>query len=129
MKKFGQRLKVLREEKDLKQDELGEKLGLSKSAIGMYERGEREPKSLDLLKQIATFFDVSVSYITGESDERGSAEKIRYDVTSSTPDLKKILRETTPHWGGKQLTKRDADMIIDFYESVLRHNKIDEEKS
>lgn len=43
---------------------LGECCGLSKSMIGKYERGEREPLASSLLK-IADFFEVSVDYLLG----------------------------------------------------------------
>lgn len=43
---------------------LGELVGLSKNIIGMYERGEKEPK-LTTLKKLAGFFGVTVDYLCG----------------------------------------------------------------
>lgn len=63
----GQRLKKLRKERNLKQDELATILGISPSAIGMYERNQREPDDEMKLK-IANFFDVSVAYLMNETD-------------------------------------------------------------
>ena len=37
---FGQRLAELRSERGLTQEELANRLDISRSAIGMYERGE-----------------------------------------------------------------------------------------
>ena len=40
---FGQRLKELRKKNGLTQAALGERIGVSASAVGMYEQGHREP--------------------------------------------------------------------------------------
>ncbi|MDY5327006.1 MAG: helix-turn-helix transcriptional regulator [Gemmiger sp.] len=43
MATFPERLRSLRNEKGWSQQRLAEELGLSKSSVNMYERGEREP--------------------------------------------------------------------------------------
>ncbi|SEN53038.1 helix-turn-helix domain-containing protein [Lihuaxuella thermophila] len=68
MKIFGNRLRELRQHKKITQKELGKRFKLSESAIGMYERGEREP-SLELARQFADFFGVSLDYLTGQTDD------------------------------------------------------------
>ena len=66
---LGTRIKLLREELGLKQEELAKKLAVSPSAIGMYERNLREPNN-ELILKIANFFNVSVDYLLGKSDIR-----------------------------------------------------------
>jgi len=53
--------------KGLRQEDLALKFKLSKSAIGMYERDEREP-SIELIHKFADFFNVSVDYLLGRTD-------------------------------------------------------------
>lgn len=67
MAKFNTRLKELRTSKDLTQQKLAEFIGISKSSINMYERGEREP-GLDLIENIADFFNVDLDYLIGKTD-------------------------------------------------------------
>lgn len=55
MANFQERLKQLRTEAGLTQNELAEKLRMSKGAIGNYESGQREP-NMDTLDTIADFF-------------------------------------------------------------------------
>lgn len=62
------RLGELRKKRGLSQQQLAEQLGLSTSAIGMYERGKREP-SHETLREICNFFDVSTDYLLGFEDE------------------------------------------------------------
>ena len=59
MSEFGKRLRALRTERGLTQEELARQLGVSKSALCMYERGEREPRRETLLA-IARLFGVDV---------------------------------------------------------------------
>lgn len=70
---LGIRLKTLREELGLKQEDLAKKLSVSPSAIGMYERDLREPNN-ELMLKIANFFDVSVDYLLGKTDIRNNKE-------------------------------------------------------
>ncbi|KRW90624.1 hypothetical protein SD51_13795 [Alicyclobacillus tengchongensis] len=64
---FSERLRELRKRKKLKQRELAFLLGLSVSAISMYEREERKP-TYDIVQEIADLFDVSVDYLLGRSE-------------------------------------------------------------
>ena len=60
------RIALLRARKGWSQAELGRQLGVSASAIGMYEQGRREP-SLGLVVRIARLFGVTTDYLlTGE---------------------------------------------------------------
>lgn len=69
----GNRIKLLREEKQIKQDELAKILSISPSAVGMYERDEREPNDEITLK-LAEYFGVSTDYLLGKSDIRNPEE-------------------------------------------------------
>lgn len=60
LKKFGNRLKELRIEKGLTQEELAEKLGLSANYIGMIERAERSTSLLKVFK-LAKVLEVKTS--------------------------------------------------------------------
>lgn len=69
----GNRIKILREEKGMKQEELAKVLSISTSAIGMYERDVREPNDIITL-QLADFFNVSTDYLLGKSNIRNPEE-------------------------------------------------------
>lgn len=57
---FGARLKQLRQEKGLTQEQFAQKCGLHKNYIGMIERGERNP-SLINIDLIAKGLGISIS--------------------------------------------------------------------
>jgi repressor LexA len=67
MASLNRRIKELRYNAKLSQQALADKIGVSKSSINMYERGEREP-SIETLEAIADFFNVDMNYLLGKSD-------------------------------------------------------------
>lgn len=67
------RIRELRLEKDLKQKELAEILGIQPNTFNQYEMGKREPDYATLLK-IANYFDVTIDYLLGNTEiKKGSA--------------------------------------------------------
>ena len=64
---FGKGLKELREENNLTQKELAEKLGINAVTYLHYEKEQRQP-SLELIADISVFYGVSVDYLLGLKD-------------------------------------------------------------
>ena len=91
MEEFKDRLTKLRKEKQLYQKELAEVVGVSDGAIGMYETGKRTPDK-DILAKLATYFDVSIDYLLGQSKERFPADKFKETILND-PELRNFLRE------------------------------------
>ena len=59
---FGMRIALLRASNGWSQAELARRIGVSASAVGMYEQGRREP-SLDLVVHLANEFGVTTDYL------------------------------------------------------------------
>ncbi len=70
---MGARIAALRRQMGLSQQELAARVGVSASAIGMYEQGRREPDCRGLV-QLASALDVTTDYLlTGEATPRDGA--------------------------------------------------------
>lgn len=65
---FAKKLRKLREQANLNQEELAKILSVSPSTIGMYEQGRRQPDH-EKLKQIADYFNVPLDYLLGRTDD------------------------------------------------------------
>lgn len=76
---FAERLKMLRESKGLKQQELANLLFLKQSTISAYERNKIQPTP-DTLNQLADFFNVTVDYLLG----RPNKEKDQFEQVIDT---------------------------------------------
>lgn len=74
---FGMRIALLRASNGWSQAELARRIGVSASAVGMYEQGRREP-SLDLVIRLANEFGVTTDYLLiGDSPCSDSATKLQ----------------------------------------------------
>ena len=70
MVEFGSRLRKLRKERNLTQEQLASLIGVKNSVISFYEVGERLP-SPDVLRKLALALHVSTDYLLGI--ERGES--------------------------------------------------------
>lgn len=61
---FGNKLKELRTQNGLTQQQLATQLGVTKSVVSFYERQERTP-SPDILRKLAAVFHVSSDFLLG----------------------------------------------------------------
>ena len=65
---LGERIKSLRAEKRITQQQLSDYLAVAKSTIGMWENEKREP-DIETLAKIAEYFCVSIDYLAGKTDQ------------------------------------------------------------
>ena len=82
---FANRVKALRKENGWTQDDFARRVGVSRSCIGNWEQGLREPE-YESLEKIADMFNVDIEYLNGKKpgsdltvDERYIVEVMRTD--------------------------------------------------
>lgn len=119
---FSARLKWLREQKGLSQQQMADKLNLSQSYYGRFERNKGEP-NLETLAKLPSILGESIDFMIGVTDFTQNATYIHnklLDASNSVVllrmDLEKI--EVNPH--DKEIYTKDFDP--DDNESVM--NKI-----
>ncbi|MBQ3427015.1 MAG: helix-turn-helix transcriptional regulator [Clostridia bacterium] len=110
-KAFATRLKALREECGLSQDDLGKHIGISRGSISFYEKQSRTPDIL-ILSKISEFFNVSIDYLMGYSESKtslgvsiendiglseNSIEALRSYKSKFAPDDMKLLNRIIQH--------------------------------
>ncbi len=66
---FGSKLRALRQEKELTQQQLADRLGVTKATISAYETNAKYP-SVEVLIALSIFFHVSADYLLGLSEQR-----------------------------------------------------------
>lgn len=69
--KFPDILRSLRQQVGLNQTDFARAIGVSRSTIGMYETGKREP-DFETLELIADYFNVSLDYLIGNSNTKNN---------------------------------------------------------
>ena len=69
-----ERLKEIREDKDLKQSDIAKALGIKQQQYSEYEIGKRLIP-INYLSKISDFYNTSIDYLIGKTDERKAYPK------------------------------------------------------
>lgn len=85
---IGENIKRVRKDKGLTQAELGEKLNVTASMIGAWEKGVRNPK-LSTIRKIAIALDLSLMEIVGENWDFFGNEEFTIDWNNA--DIARLL--------------------------------------
>ena len=136
---LGNRIKALREELGLKQEELANKMSVSPSSIGMYETNKREPNN-ELILKLAQFFNVSTDYLLGKIDTRNNnivkipilgTVKAGYDWLAEENIVDYItLKENIPNVGEYYALRITGDSMLPLLaegDLVIVHDQADVE--
>jgi transcriptional regulator with XRE-family HTH domain len=119
-KDFGKRLAQLRKERGMTQDDLAASLRVSRSTIGMYEQGRREP-DFEFLDTVADFFDVSIGFLVSGPENRGTYPRHDYSAQSRVAEAE-VAYGSTPGESQESLVRR-----LSAYEEnlILAYRKAD----
>lgn len=112
MKVFGERLKQLRINRNMTQDEFGLifEPPLAQSTVGTYERGVRQP-SLENLVVIANYFKVSTDYLLGITDEIATINTYKEE---NPRELRDFLNKNKVLFNGSELNDEEKQRMIDI---------------
>ena len=109
---FSRKLKSLRELNHWTQEELANRLGVSRSKIGNYEQGIREPGFEDL-EAIADIFNCPISYLI-EDDISNPAQRdllLKLGQDEEAKELLELFMDSDP---------RDRQAALLFLKSLKR---------
>ena len=97
---IGENIKQYRLQNGWTQQELGSKIGMSKNAIGNYEKGFRSPKK-DTMFDLANAFNISIDDLF---------PPVQKDSSSNTPKIQTIYDELKPPRQAKVLTYAEKQL-------------------
>lgn len=90
------RLRALREDRDLRQIDVSYYVGIDQKTLSNYETGKTNPDSQSLIK-LADFYNVSIDYLVGRvqmdvyGEERKQVHEAIDGIIKLLEDLKKML--------------------------------------
>ncbi|MBO8163607.1 MAG: helix-turn-helix domain-containing protein [Brevibacillus sp.] len=119
---FGTRLKQLRKQQGLSQQELASRVGLNRSTYARYETDDNQA-DYETLQKLADFFGTSIDYLLGRTD-------VPHPLTAGEPqadgspagsrDLQAIISEAPVlYFGGDPL-----ELSAEEQEELLRHMRL-----
>lgn len=89
MKKYKNRIRDLREDRDLRQTDVSKATGIDQKTLSNYETGKTSPDSYALIR-LADFFGVSIDYLVGRTE---IDIKSKEDLTSRLEGMKNMIDE------------------------------------
>ena len=107
MKKIGDVIKSLREENNLSQVALANKLKVSRSTVGMWENNDRIPNE-ETKEAIADLFNVDMNYLYGKTSIKNSYSCIDQNFSLSLAEQEHIKKYRSLDTHGKEL----VDMVL-----------------
>lgn len=132
---LGSRIKKLRLEKGLTQEEIGKKLGMGRSNVGHIEHGRTMP-SAEVLDKIADILGTTTDYLLGRTDDpygqaqtTPQSEQPYYALTPKdekdiAKDLEKIMADLDSDnalaFHGEPLDEEDRELLRISLENSLR---------
>ncbi len=126
MGNFQNILKTLRTSHNLTQDALAKKLKISRSTIGMYESGAREP-DFETLELIADFFNVDIDYLLGRTLKTTYIPLVKKQELNKrdTREIEEILQQTRETLTSQEGLMFDGDPASpEAIESILNAMEI-----
>ena len=86
---LGKRIKSLRKEKGLTQEELGKRINVTKVSICCYEKDNRVP-TLETLLALADVFNVDINYFLGNDEYIVAENSDKYGISVATEEIEFI---------------------------------------
>lgn len=125
--KFGKRLRKLRNEAELTQEELAKKIGVSRATVAGYETKGKEPP-YSTLQKLSDVLGCSTDYLLGKTNERKSPERVKEEYENkykidNPKEIKELLEEYNVHLDGEVLSEKDKQDMINVLKMLRERNK------
>lgn len=108
---FGEKLKALRLERGYTQEQLAQKVDVTKRTLINYEQGRCYPKQTEILARLAQEFDVTVDYLMSDEDRyiQDAQEK---GGLRAAQDVQALLTNARAMFAGGELSEEDKDKVM-----------------
>lgn len=119
---FGSRMKESRGSTNKSQKEVAADLHITPQVLMNYERGVREP-DFDMLNKIAQYYEVSVDYLTGNSDFKTPVHENIHDKTNYDIDIINILKGLSDELTALFHETLVNTSLVDLMQAILFYKK------
>ena len=124
---FAQKLKDLRTEKNLTQEELAKKSGISLKTISRYELGETLPRTKKYYEKLATVLDVNKDYFFSQDTNfiLNIREQFGY---KGAKDAEELVNGMIGLMAGGELAEEDKTTILNAMQEAFYMAKMENKK-
>ena len=124
---FATKLKKLRTEKNLTQEDLAKKSGISIKSISRYELGETIPRSRKYYEKLANALDVDIDYLFSQETNflLNARKEFGY---KGAKDAEEIVNGMIGLMAGGELPEEDKETILNAVQEAFYMAKIENKK-
>lgn len=109
--KFGEKLRKLRTEKSLTQDEVSKAIGVSRRTYVSYEQDGRYPRKREVYGKLADVFKCDVNYLMTEDEEFVTSAAEQYGSRGKR-QAEELVEELSGMFAGGDLSEADKDSVF-----------------
>ena len=123
---FGEKVKAERTKIGLNQDELAEKIGVTRRVICSYENDKSRPRGMDRYKKLAEALNLNLNYLLSEDEAFVANAEDKYGHRGAR-QAKELMEEVTGLFAGGEMAEEDMDVMMkaiqDAYWIAKENNK------
>lgn len=121
---FSQRLGILLNKYDMKQNELATFLGVSESTVGKWILGKSMPRTMGLVQKIADHFGVGKSYLLeNDNSSSPSSDNTVQNKNIDSKDIINTLHQDGVMLDGRPLSPDEAERLRESIQLAIRQAK------
>jgi transcriptional regulator with XRE-family HTH domain len=124
---FGEKLREIRTQENLTQQEMADRIGVSLRTLKSYELGETLPRYRKIYHKIAEEFNVDVNYLLAEGDDFILSAGEKYG-SRGIKGAQELIDNARALFAGGELSEDDKKVVFDalqeaFFEAKLENKK------
>ncbi|MDD6224485.1 MAG: helix-turn-helix transcriptional regulator [bacterium] len=115
---FGKRLREVRKRQSLTQQELADRIGVTKTSISCYESGTRTP-TLETLIDLANELNVEITYFLGAEEYHIASNDYQFGINLARDEIT-LIKEFRKHISLYERLLDNPKRMIEFIERKIR---------
>ena len=120
--KFGQKVQEQRKKAGFLQQELADKLGITKRTLANYEGGNSYPQNRSLYAKLAEIFKVDINYFLTEDEEFLTQAAQMYGKKGQA-QAQIILEQAAALFAGGELSEKDEIAFLHDMQAIFLESK------
>lgn len=125
--KFGEKLKKLRAENGMKQEEIATAVGISRRTYISYEQEGRYPRKREVYAKLAETLKCDVNYLMTENEEFITGVSEQYGSRGKR-QAEELVAELSGMFAGGELSDQDMDAVMIALQKAYFDCKADNKK-
>lgn len=124
---FGEKIKSLRKEKKMTQQELADALNVSLRTISNYETGGLRPRYEEIYDKLSELFDVPKAYLLTDEDAFVLHVRERYG-NKGAKDAEELVEGVIGLFAGGRLDEEDKQAVFEAIQEAYFRAKLENKK-